>query len=418
MKVNGWASKGIWHCLALALGLLLLAAGLGGCASKGGGYSEQEAEAKMTQYIQKKYDETPGFEWIRWYKKKGSTQGYYAKTDSGYYIRMNVFESQSTEYMDTKQYPEIAAAMNSAFADNPLSKHYEVTLNPIADDSAEALWNSLKYGFKQKWNNDLAAFLHEKKASVSQIFLDDLVSTPSFHVTIRPDSMADYDQQYAAFDTYLLQLKEAYPDINLTVSVTPPTVAADALAALKARHARGKSPDIVLDFLSVRASVEHAMRKPVLLPSDATGVEGYITQSNSDAPFVADEQNRLTETSAPQVILSEISGAGYRAISPLYRLGNVEMERFADLVLLFDLKVVLKDYLAQHPDAQLGKDYQLLLMNKSGEVEPILPNYDWEGFTTPEDAARYLTGEGHYAAYIRFYKDTEQILFGEPQTQP
>jgi hypothetical protein len=418
VRINGWAFKGTWHCLALALGLLLITAGLSGCASKGGGYSEKEAEAKMTQYIQKKYDETPSFEWIRWYKKKNSSQGYYAKTDSGYYIRMNVFESKSTECMDTKEYPELAAAMKSAFADNPLSDLYEVGVNPISDASPEALWSSLKYGFNLKWNNDLNQFLHEQKNNVHETFLVDIASTPGFYVIIRPDSMADYVQRYTAFETYIAQLKETYPDLTLVVSVVPPTVAADALTALKIQYTRGASPDVVLDYLDVWHSVEHDMQKPVILPSDAAGVEGYISQSNSQDPFVANEQNRLTETPAPHEIISERSGTGYRAISPLYRLENIEMDRSSNLVLLFDLPVILKDYLAQHPDAQLGKDYQLLRMDEYGYVEPIIPHYDWEGFTTREDAVRYLTGEGHYASYIRYYSDSDQILFGELQTQP
>lgn len=396
------------HYYGLVLLLLIFWVMLTGCSSRG--YSQKQAKDTMTEYIQKKYGDTPAFEWIRWYKKKGRSQGYYAKTTEGYYIRMNVFvsgsKSKEFDCFDTKEYEEIEEAMELAFSDNPLSDNYYVKINPINEASSDELWDSLNFGFHEKWNGNLQDFLTEHATRYHKEFIYDTNSTTNFYVSIRPDSIADYIKCYEDFEEYVTKLKEINTYMLLSVLVFPPTVPVDALDTVDPVWAR---QTFLLDILW--ADTSHQSKKPVLLPSQAEGVECCILQSFTyDEEFIPDEHLAVLTESAPSEPFQYID-VTYKAITPAYRVDNTPD---TSMMLLFDFSVILKDYLAKNPGAKLGRDF-VLVENPVGESfsTPLTDYYYTGGFDTPEDAERFVVGEGKYIYMYKYYTIPTQIYFAE-----
>jgi len=391
----------------LVLLLLVVLVFLTQCGNRG--YSKKQAQGIMTEYIQKKYGSTPTFEWVRWHRKKGYSQGYYAKTTEGYYIRMNVFtegnKSKKFDCSDTKEYTEIAEAMKLAFADNPLSDNYLVEINPINDASKEELWDSLKWAFHEKWNGDLQEFLLKHESRFHTVFqYESWESKPNFYVTIRPDSVADYSKNYEAFDEYVTSLRYKNEYMFLSVLVVPPSLPVDALGTLNTEYII-ENPGILLDNL--RKGGGHDFSRPAVLPSQGDGAECYIYQREESA---VDESYVLTAAAPPEEPISYIFGEAYRIISPVY---NVENIQDATIVLDFDLSVILKDYLAENPDAQFGKDFVLLeLESDMSWITPVVPSYESKNFDTPENAEKYLENTSKYT-YSYHASDTPiQICFG------
>lgn len=393
----------------LVLLLLVLLVFLTQCGNRG--YSKKQAQAIMTEYIQKKYGSAPTFEWVRWHKKKGYSQGYYAKTTDGYYIRMNVFtegnKSKKYDCLDTKEYGEIAEAMKLAFADNPLSDNYLVEINPINDASKGELWDSLKWAFHEKWNDDLQDFLLKHEERFRTVFqYESWESKPNFYVTIRPDSVVDYSKNYEVFDEYVTRLRSENEYMFLSVLVVPPSLPVEALGTLNTEYIID-NPRILLDNL--RKGGGHDFSRPVVLPSQGNGAECYIYQGDREEATV-DESYALTAADPPGEPISYLFGEAYRIISPVYSVENIQD---ATVVLDFDLSVVLKDYLTENPDAQFGKDFVLLeLESDMSWITPVVPSYDSKNFDTPENAEKYLENTNKYTYTYGASGTPKQICFG------
>jgi hypothetical protein len=376
---------------------------LSGCQNTG--YSEKQAKSIMMEYIQEKYGDSPDFEWIRWYKKKNYSQGYYALTTEGYYIRMNVFTEEGNDpyytCLDTREYGDIADALETALAGNPLSEYLHVEVNPIYNDSQERLWDSLGYAFIQKWGGDLEEFLTDSSEMVSWEFFLEPIHTTKFYITIRPDSLADYVDNYKGFKEYISNAMSKYTDIIYNVCVLTPTVPTNALDSLNYDGVvPGVNPTILLDDLN--------QRKPLVIPSQAEGVEGYAIE-NLYRDTEVDESSLSIETAeSPMEIVKSYDGKSYRIISLLYRVDNASN---VDIAMLFDFSVILKEYIKQNPDAQLGRDYVMLEIDNYGEPSQIDLQYSSGAFISPEAARNYLIGDNKYTYIYGYYQDVTQICF-------
>ncbi|MDF2587909.1 MAG: hypothetical protein K0S41_1750 [Anaerocolumna sp.] len=385
--------------LIILMSLLLL----GGCQNKG--YSKKQAEKIMAEFIQEKYGDTPEFEWTRWYRDRNRSQGYYALTTEGYYIRMNVFTSKgedpSYRCYDTREYDLVESALEEAFAGNPLSDNFHVDINPIYDDSQERLWNSLRDAYHQKWDGDLEKFISYSSEMVyTAFFLEDRPRTRTF-ITIRPDSLNDYVSNYDSFREYIANNFSIYSDILLNVSVLTPTVPTDALDALYYDEATfGFNPIYFLDDLS--------QRKPVVISSQVEGIEGYIIEDKYNESIVDEDSLVIVSDTSSTETMDSFTGQSYRIISPLYRVDKAQQE---DIIMFFDLSIILKDYLLKNPDAKLGRDYVLLEIDEYGTVSEEAPPFDSRSFVSPEAAQNYLVGDNKYTWLYEYYQDPAQLCF-------
>jgi len=96
----------------------------------------------------------------------------------------------------------------------------------------------------------------------------------------------------------------------------------------------------------------------------------------------------------------------------------VESLQDATIVLDFDLSVVLKDYLAENPDAQLGRDFVLLEMESDMTwITPVVPSYDSRNFDTPENAEKYLGNTSKCKYSYQVSDKPIQICFGVLQKE-
>ncbi len=190
----------------------------------------------------------------------------------------------------------------------------------------------------------------------------------------------------------------------LSVLVVPPSLPVDALGALNTEYII-ENPGILLDNL--RKGGGHDFSRPAVLPSQGDGAECYIYQNEESA---VDESYVLTAAAHPEEPISYLFGEAYRIISPVYSVENIQD---ATIVLDFDLPVVLKDYLAENPEAQFGKDFVLLeLESDMSWITPVVPSYDSKNFDTPENAEKYLEKTSKYT-YSYHASDTPiQICFG------
>lgn len=386
----------------LAFILLLSLLLMGGC--QGRGYSKKDAKSIMTEFIQEKYGDVPEFEWVRWHRNKDYSQGYYAKTKEGYYIRMNVFtqkgEKPKYRCLDTREYPKVEEVFKAVIADNPLSDNYEVFYNPISEDSPDELWESLQKAAEQKWDGDLEKFLSYPMETPHYAFFNETNTRGSLYIAIRPDSLTDYVNKYGSFSDYVKNLKEGFSDVmSLNALVVTPSLPVQALK------------DLNLLQLTTFGLVNYEQSKPVMIPSQAEGVEGYFVEDPySDSP-VATDSLALLSADPPKEPISRFTDESFRVISPLYR---VDKASNINISLLFDFSVILKNYLLENPKAQLGRDFVLLEIDEYGNVDPVtLPVYS-AVFPSPEAWINYLTGDNKYTYTDSYYKNTTQICFAVP----
>ncbi len=356
-----------------------------GCGNKP--YFKAEAEKEMVSYVEEKYGYTPEFEYIRWHREKEQnyihSQGYYAKTTDGYYLRMNTFnDPKSFSIADTREYEQVQEAMSEYLKDNPLSEHYSLQLNPM-EENISPTWNALKNAFTQKWEGDLQEFI-QYQPFYKMIFILEGDSHPQFYWVLRVDDIKDY--AYDEFAEYLQEVQTTFSNAKINVMIISPSVSEEAMKHLDFYSLWDRTDSsVILDKIWTGSSgLKHSYQEAVPITSEINGLKAYVLQGNNDEPF---RQNGvLTVTEAEP--LPDVTNFTwkYQALTPLF---TINLPEGTNVVIDFDFTVLLKEYFANNKEAKLNTDFYILRVSEDGYAneEPIYLS----SFSTEESAVEYFS---------------------------
>lgn len=370
--------------IEVLMAIILLSCVLTGCLSSRL-ISEEDAIVMMQEYIQDKYGDVPEITEIKWAQgtlsKNSDTivsRGYYAKTADSYYIRMNVFEKDDVNFLDTRQYPEVEAALTEYFRDNPISDSYSVKLANVPEDGTpEEIWDVLKNAYGKKWDGDITNL--GKLGNLYVFQLESSSGQISFAARAEDRWSLDYDEFEAYFDN-------ASNELGVTVRgiVVCPTIDEQELASTDPY----KLWKLDNYYQSVTVSrTDYGPGASVRQQSSISGFEITVVSDSLRAPQYGENEVSLNVEPVNDRLRDEMDRDRYQPVSEVYTLNRAEGDIEYYIVLDIDLTKAARD-----ADVSDGEIVLLRLNSEGDRINSVLKGASLKEIETRSMDSTYQSG--------------------------